>query len=372
MQETRLNFRLSADTAQGKAAIEGFTAALRGTKHAGDEAVDTSARLSGAWTKIATVGVAAAATAAAALGGIAVASTKMAMEAVESENLFAVSMGRMAGEARRWSEDLSASVGLNEYTLRKQVGMFNAMFSSMGLGTKAAYDLSTGLTKLAYDMASFYNLKPEEAFDKLRAGITGEAEPLKRLGILIDETTVKTYAYTNGIAKQGEELTNQQKVLARYGTIMRQTALAQGDMERTITSPANALRVMRAQVDQLMTTLGMAFLPVLQLVVSVLNDLLKSVRLNKEATYLLARAITAPVIAYIDFMATLEGAQATLAGWVKSVLQAAITLDKLASSTNPFYKSHLPELKAQLEIVTEGQKEHTKSAINWLSKEVLL
>jgi hypothetical protein len=122
------------------------------------------------------------------------AATKMAMEAVESENLFEVSMGNMAGAAREWSEQLRKELGLNAYDLRKNVGTFDAMLTSMGLSEKQAYDFSTSLTKLSYDMASFYNLKPEEAFDKIKSGISGEAEPLKALGILVNDNTIKTYA----------------------------------------------------------------------------------------------------------------------------------------------------------------------------------
>jgi hypothetical protein len=105
-------------------------------------------------------------------------SLKMANDVVESESLFAVSMKGMADDAREWSDDLSASLGLNAYSLRKNVGIFNTMFRSMGLGEQEAYNMSTGLTELAEDMASFYNIDSEEAFTKLRAGITGETEPL--------------------------------------------------------------------------------------------------------------------------------------------------------------------------------------------------
>ena len=103
---------------------------------------------------------------------------KMANDAIESEQLFSVSMGKMESSARAWSESMSASLGLNAYDLRKNVGMLNVMFGSMGLGEQEAYDMSTSMVQLANDMASFYNLDTEEAFDKLRAGITGETEPL--------------------------------------------------------------------------------------------------------------------------------------------------------------------------------------------------
>jgi hypothetical protein len=190
------------------------------------------------------------------------AAIKMAMEATESENLFEVSMGNMAGAARRWSEELRKQLGLNAYEVRKNVGTFYNMFNAMGMGKQSSYELSTGLTKLAYDMASFYNLNPEEAFQKLRAGITGEIEPLKRLGIVVDEASIKSYAYTHGIATLGIELTQQQKILARYGLIMEQTKTAQGDLARTMDSPTNKLRILSSQLKQVAVDFGMALLPV--------------------------------------------------------------------------------------------------------------
>lgn len=193
----------------------------------------------------------------------------MAMDAVESENLFEVSMGNMAKDARAWSISLSKSLGLNQYELRKNVGMFNAMLNSMGLGEQASYGMSKGLVQLAYDMASFYNLKPEEAFEKLRSGITGEAEPLKQLGIVVLEEQTKMAAYQHGIAKMGAELTESQKVLARYYAIMDQTSKAQGDLARTLDSPANKARIARAKYEELSVTLGIKLLPIFEKMIGV-------------------------------------------------------------------------------------------------------
>lgn len=197
--------------------------------------------------------------------------TKMAMDAQESENLFQVSMGNMADSARQWSEELRKQLGLNSYEIRRNVGIFNTMFTSMGLGEKASYDMSKGLTKLAYDMASFYNLNTEDAFIKLQAGISGETEPLKRLGILVDETTIKQWAMTNGLIKQGQELSQQQKVLARYGAIMDATAKAQGDLARTIDSPANKLRILKSNVQQTAVELGNNLLPIFAKTLDAIN-----------------------------------------------------------------------------------------------------
>jgi len=197
------------------------------------------------------------------------------MEAIESENLFEVSMGNMADSARKWSNELQKTLGLNAYEVRKNVGVLYNMTTSMGLTENSAYGLSKGLTKLAYDMASFYNISNEEAFDKIRAGITGETEPLKRLGILVDENTIKQVAYKNGIATVGAELTQQQKVMARYIAIMEQTKNAQGDLARTIDSPANQLRILRTQLELLKINLGQAFMPIVQVVLPILTNLAK-------------------------------------------------------------------------------------------------
>jgi len=187
----------------------------------------------------------------------------MANDVVESEELFAVSMGRMEARAREWSDNIGESLGLNPYDLRKNVGMLNVMFDSMGVGEQEAYDMSTSLTQLANDMASFYNMDTEEAFTKLRAGITGETEPLKRLGILVDENTIKQYAMANGISKTGKEMTQTQKLQARYGAIMQQTMKAQGDLARTMDSPTNQLRILNNQFDQAKIALGQALQPAL-------------------------------------------------------------------------------------------------------------
>lgn len=215
--------------------------------------------------------------------GAGTAASKMAMDVVESENLFQVSMGEMADAARQWSKELSKSLGLNQYELRQLVGTFNVMFTSMGFGAEAAYQMSTGLVQLAYDMASFYNLKPEEAFEKLRSGIVGETEPLRQLGILVDENTVKAYAYKNGIAAVGEELTEAQKVAARYGAILEQTSKAQGDLARTIDSPTNQLRILKSGIQKTAVSFGQMFLPAIGTVVSYLNKFVQCLQ-NMDPT----------------------------------------------------------------------------------------
>lgn len=264
-----------------------------------------------------------------AIGGSAI---KMGMDVVESENLFSVSFGAMADAARAWSEQVSASLGLNEFELRRTAGTFFTMFDAMKIGKDAAFDMSTSLVELANDMASFFNLKPEEAFEKLRAGITGEAEPLKQLGILVDETTVKTAAMRHGLIKQGEEMSQQQKVLARYIAIMEQTSNAQGDLARTADSPTNQLRTMRAQFEELSAKLGIALLPAFQRFIAIGTALLPKIealvnwftQLSPETQTVIV-AITG-LVAAIGPVLVVAGALISAVGTIVSAFSAVVPI----------------------------------------------
>ena len=276
----------------------------------------------------------------------------MAMNVVEAENLFEVSMGGMADAARKWSKDLSDAYGLNEFALRKMVGTFNVMLDSMGLTEQQAYNMSTAMTELAYDMASFYNLPTEEAFIKLQAGISGEAEGLKRLGIILTENFIKTWAYKNGLVAQGEELTEQQKILARYGALMEQTSKAQGDMARTLKSPANQLRIFKEQLNMVSIDIGALLIPMFLKVLEIVKPYIKKFRDASDSqkqfavTLGIVFAAAGPVLiilgqmlivvrslttAFIRLTAAVSGLGMTLTGLVGII--AAIPL-VLKTSTN--------------------------------------
>lgn len=261
--------------------------------------------------------------------GIGTAATKMAMDAVESENLFEVAMGNMAGDARKWSEETSKALGLNAYNVRKNVATYNAMLTSMGLTGQESLKMSEGLTQLSYDMASFYNLKPEEAFEKLKSGISGEAEPLKALGILVNDTTIKTYAYTNGIAKQGEELTEAQKVQARYGAIMQATKNAQGDLGRTMDSPTNKIRIMKEQAQQIGIQFGQILIPILEKLMNVIKPLMDRFQgLSKEQQETIVKiglvvAAIGPAIMIIGKVISVAGTLSSVISTVSGAMAAA-------------------------------------------------
>lgn len=263
------------------------------------------------------------------IAGIGTAATKMAMDAVESENLFEVAMASMAEDARKWSEETSKALGLNAYNVRNNMATYNAMLTSMGLASDESLKMSEGLTQLSYDMASFYNLKPEEAFEKLKSGISGEAEPLKALGILVNDTTIKTYAYTHGIAQQGEQLTEAQKVQARYGAIMQATSNAQGDLARTMDSPTNKLRIMKEQAQQIGIQFGQILIPILEKMIAVIKPLMDKFQgLSREQQDLIVKialiaAAIGPVILIIGKAIAIAGSLSLAFGTISGAMAAA-------------------------------------------------
>jgi len=251
---------------------------------------------------------------------------KMAMEAVEDENLFEESMGEMAGAARAWSEQLRKELGLNAYAVRKMVGTFNVMLNSLGLGADEAYEFSKSLTTLVYDMASFYNLPVEDAFTKVAAGITGEMEPLKRLGIVLSEERVNAYAYAHGIAEVGSKLNETQKIQSRYLLLMQDTAKAQGDLARTIDSPSNKMRVLKDRFVELGIRIGEKFLPVMERLMGMFERLLDwwnkldPKTQNMALLFTLAAAAAGPLLSLIGGLVSgMAGLVSHAGGFVSAI-----------------------------------------------------
>lgn len=184
-----------------------------------------------------------------------------AMRATETVNLYEVSVGKMKDSTDRWVSGMHRAYGINKYGAMQAVGTFDVMLHSMGLAEDQAASMAEKLSEVGYDMASFYNLTNEDAFEKLMSGISGETEPLKRLGIIINETQAKNYALTQGWVKHGQELSEIQKIQARYNLILQQTTTAQGDLARTLDSPANQLRRLKEEFSMVSVELGQKLVP---------------------------------------------------------------------------------------------------------------
>jgi len=286
-----------------------------------------------------------------ALLGIGVASVKMAMDAIESENLFEVSMKSMADSTRKWSKEISNSMGLNSFEVRKMVSTFNVMLKSMGLGAGEAAEMSKQMTQLAFDMASFYNLKPDEAFQKIQAGITGEIEPLKRLGILINETATKTWAVNKGFVQQKGVMTDLQKVVARYNLLFEQTKDAQGDMKRTLDSPANVFRTIKSLMMEISIEIGKSLLPAVTKMAIKFRDFLKNNKINiAEWSELFVSKITFVKDVMWDLIKWLSG------DWITNI-------ESILSATLPLFEGLGSGIKNIFEKIWADIKRISKNAL---------
>ena len=194
-----------------------------------------------------------------------------AMNYIEDENLFQVSMKKWADSTRDWSKQVQDSVGVSAAWLRKYSGVMTNMTASMGLAQDQAVQLGRGVALLSNDIASFYNISAESAFEKIQSAMAGMPRPLQELGIMVRDSEVKQTAYANGIARTGEELNTQQKALATYLAILQRTSNAQGDLARTINSPANQMRMLKTSIIDLGVAIGTMFQPLLSVVLPVLN-----------------------------------------------------------------------------------------------------
>ena len=208
----------------------------------------------------------------AAIGGVLVAGSIKAIRAASDLNeeidKSTVVFGKASKEVLKWSGGTASSLGLSQRMALQAAGAYGNMFRTIGLGDKPAADMSKRMVTLAADMASFSNADPSDMLLRLRGGLAGEAEPLRQFGVLLSEARVKTEAYKMGLADVGDELTEQEKVQARYSLILKDSALQHGNFELTSKSLANQERILRAQIENLSAKLGTVLIPIMQRVVA--------------------------------------------------------------------------------------------------------
>ena len=202
---------------------------------------------------------------------------------VEDLNLFTVSLGEYADSAKEYAEKVSELVGIDPADWLRNQGVFNTIIKGFGVASDKAIIMSKNLTQLGYDISSFYNISTEDAFTKLQSGISGELEPLRRLGYDLSVARLQQEAYTLGINKSVSAMTQAEKSQLRYYAIMTQVKDAQGDMARTLNAPANQLRILQAQVTQCARALGNIFIPALNAVLPYAIAVTKVIRLIANA-----------------------------------------------------------------------------------------
>lgn len=180
----------------------------------------------------------------------------------------------MSSRVDEFARNAAASAGLSETMAKRYTGTFGAMAKSFDFAEAEALNMSTSLTQLSGDLASFYNITQDEAYTKLKSVFTGETESLKELGVVMTQSALDAYAMANGFGKTTSAMTEQEKVALRYQFVMNQLSTASGDFVRTSDSWANQVRVLQLQIESLKATVGAGLINIFTPVIKVINVLL--------------------------------------------------------------------------------------------------
>lgn len=209
-----------------------------------------------------------------ALTDFAMSAIDLASDLEEVQNVVDVTFGQGNQQIEQFAQSAMTSFGMSELSAKKYMGTMGAMLKSMGLSSAAVETMSMDMVGLAGDMASFYNLDGDDAFNKIRAGISGETEPLKQLGINMSVANMEAFALSQGITKSYNSMTQAEQALLRYNYLMSVTSDAQGDFVRTSDGWANQVRVLKLQWESFSAALGSAFIAILTPVIQGLNWLM--------------------------------------------------------------------------------------------------
>lgn len=199
---------------------------------------------------------------------------ELGSDLAEVQNVVDVTFPRMSRQVDDFAKNAITSFGLSETMAKKFTGTFGAMAKAFGFGEQSAYDMSTTLTGLAGDVASFYNISQDEAYTKLKSVFTGETETLKDLGVVMTQNALDAYALANGFGKTTKNMSEMEKVALRYQFVQDQLAASSGDFIRTSDGWANQVRVLKLQFDSLKATIGQGLINVLTPVIKVINTII--------------------------------------------------------------------------------------------------
>lgn len=222
-----------------------------------------------------------------------------ASDLAEVQNVVDVTFGSATEAINSWSKECLAAYGMNEVSAKRYAGTIGAMLKSSGLAGDAIVGMSKDMVGLAGDMASFYNLDLETAFEKIRSGISGETEPLKQLGINMSVANLEAYALSQGITTAYNEMSQAEQVMLRYNYLMSTTADAQGDFARTQDSYANQTRLLSESWLEFTGVMAEQLLPVLTTIVSWLNNIVAFLTENADmvSAVLVGLATTVGILA---------------------------------------------------------------------------
>lgn len=255
---------------------------------------------------------------------------ELGSDLTEVQNVVDVVFPTMSKKVNEFAQNAASTFGLSETMAKKFTGTFGAMANAFGFSEKESYKMSTALTGLAGDVASFYNISQDEAFTKLKSVFSGETETLKDLGIVMTQTALDQYALANGFGKTTSAMTEQEKVALRYAFVQQQLQNATGDFSRTSDQWANQIRILSLQFDSLKASIGQGlinlFLPIVKVINLVLGKLMTLANAFKSFTAMIMGKKT-------------SGASASLDKTAISAGKVSNSLNNATSSANKLNKS---------------------------------
>ena len=261
-----------------------------------------------------------------------------ASDLAEVQNVVDVSFGKSAASINEWSQKALEAYGLNEVTAKQYNGTLGAMLKSSGLTGDSIVSMSEKLTGLAGDMASFYNLDTNAAFEKIRSGISGETEPLKQLGINMSVANLEAYALSQGITTAYDKMSQAEQTMLRYNYLMSVTSDAQGDFARTSDSWANQTRLLSENWTEFVGKMAENLLPTLTAGVSALNDVILWMSENTAFITPILGAITTAVGLYTAAVLVNAAAKgiATVATALKTAAEIRATHATFAATVQQY------------------------------------
>lgn len=215
----------------------------------------------------------------------------------EATDLFHNAMGNLSGEADTLISKMQGLLGVDPTKAMTYMATIQSLGTSFGLASDKAYALSKNLTQLAYDEGSYWNKDVAETFTAMSSAISGEIEPIRRLGVDLSQARLQQELLALGFNKQVSSLSQADKAVLRYIAIMKQTANVQGNLAQTIQSPANQIKILKAQLDMLAKSVGSLLYPALK---SILPPLIAAVQLIREFVEWVAKLMGVKVV-FTDF-----------------------------------------------------------------------
>lgn len=287
MADGQVVFEISADPKKAKTAINDTTEALaKAGKKWEASASDSADKMTKSFNKAFDVNRIKgwALQAAKALMDFGKEAVQAASDLEEVQNVVDATFGKDAGRIAAWANSARKQFGLTETQAKRFTSTLGAMAKSAGMAGPEIVQMSTDLSGLAADMASFYNLDFDTAFQKIRSGISGETEPLKQLGINMSVANLQAYALQQGLSKTFDQMSQSEQIMLRYQYLMQATADAQGDFARTSDGYANSLRTLETNLDTLKTSLGSLLVDVALPVISAINGMFDAMDPKNHAT----------------------------------------------------------------------------------------